>query len=79
MSRRRSPHPSLANGIEDGTSAPVPGSVCPDCGSSKVRSVRREYGIHGQWNYWWIEQTECSDCGRKMIPREPGTPNEKAQ
>jgi len=60
-----------------GSSPPAHGSVCPDCNSPNLRSVRREYGIKGQWNYWWIEQTECADCNRKMIPAQPGTPNDR--
>lgn len=65
--------------LEQASSFAAPlGSVCPDCASLNLRSVRREYGIKGQWNYWWIESMCCSDCGRINIPREPGTPNEKA-
>jgi DNA-directed RNA polymerase subunit RPC12/RpoP len=44
--------------------------VCAHCGSTNLRTVRHEYGTKGQWNYWWVEQMECSDCGKKMLPRE---------
>lgn len=61
---------------------PVAGSatclVCPDCGSSNLRSYRREWGKPDHWSFSWEEGIECVACGRKRIPAL-GIPNDRSK
>lgn len=60
-----------------GSSPPALGSVCPDCGSSNLRSVRFERGVKCTCNYWWIESLCCLACDRKHIAREQDSAAER--